>query len=156
MQTAAHPSGYCHRRREAERAAQDIAQSCGPPAKKGPAARLTRRLGHWPATLFCLLSGARPGEAARMTVNDVDLEKRMFKITNAKAGKDINLPISPQIAHAIAMAASVDYKGHPEVQQTGLLFPGCMQVSARAELPIRGQNCGTAIARSAPISALVP
>jgi integrase len=89
MQTAAHPSGYCHRRREAERAAQDIAQSCGPPAKKGPA-RLTRRLGHWPATLFCLLSGARPGEAARMTVNDVDLEKRMFKITNAKGGKDIN------------------------------------------------------------------
>jgi integrase len=90
--------------------------------------------------LFCLLSGARPGEAARMTVNDVDLEKRMFKITNAKGGKDINLPISPQIAYAIAMAASVDYKGHPEVQQTDLLFPGCMQVSARAELPIRGQK----------------
>jgi hypothetical protein len=48
--------------------------------------------------------------------------------------------ISPQIAHAIAMPASVDYKGHPEVQQTDLLFPGCMQVSARAELPIRGQK----------------
>jgi integrase len=75
-----------------------------------------------------------------MTVNDIDLEKRMFKITNAKGGKDINLPISPQIAYAIAMAASVDYKGHPEVQQTDLLFPGCMQVSARAELPIRGQK----------------
>lgn len=75
-----------------------------------------------------------------MTVNDVDLEKRMFKITNAKGGKDINLPISPQIAYAIAMAANVDYKGHPEVKQTDLLFPGCMQVSTRAELPIRGQK----------------
>jgi integrase len=90
--------------------------------------------------LFCLLSGARPGEAARMTVNDVDLETRMFKIANAKGGKDINLPISPQIAYAIAMAANVDYKGHHEVKQTDLLFPGCMQASARAELPIRGQK----------------
>jgi integrase len=35
-----------------------------------------------------------------MTVNDVDLETRMFKITKAKGGKDINLPISPQIAYA--------------------------------------------------------
>jgi integrase len=90
--------------------------------------------------LFCLLSGARPGETARMSVRDIDLEKRMFVMRNAKGGRDINLPISPQIAYAIAMAANAEYAGHHEVKQTELLFPGCMQVSARADLPIRGQK----------------
>jgi integrase len=94
--------------------------------------------------LFCLLSGSRPGEAARMTRADIDADRGMFKITKAKGGKDINLPISPQIAFSLAMAVdAVDagkVKPHHEVKQTDLLFPGCMQVSARAELPIRGQK----------------
>lgn len=94
--------------------------------------------------LFCLLSGARPGEAARLTRADIDADRGMFKITNAKGGKDINLPISPQIAFSLAMAVdAVDagkVKAHHEVKQTDLLFPGCMQVSARAELPIKGQK----------------
>jgi integrase len=90
--------------------------------------------------LFCLLSGARPGEAGRMTVNDIDLEKRMFVIRNAKGGRDINLPMSNEIVYALAMAANAEVKAHHEVKRTDLLFPGCMQVSARVDLPIRGQK----------------
>jgi integrase len=90
--------------------------------------------------LFCLLSGARPGEAGRMTVDDIDLEKRMFVIRNAKGGRDINLPMSNEIIYALAMAANAEAKPHHEVKRTDLLFPGCMQVSARVDLPIRGQK----------------
>jgi integrase len=90
--------------------------------------------------LFCLLTGARPGEAARISVNDIDLEKRMFVIRNAKGGRDINLPISPEIAFALAMASNADVKAHHEVKRDDLIFPGCMQVSARVDLPIRGQK----------------
>ena len=92
--------------------------------------------------LFCLLTGARPGEAARMTVNDIDLDKRMFVIRNVKgskdAPKDVHLPITPQIAYALAMATTTEVKPHHEVKDKTLLFPGCRQVSARADLPIRG------------------
>jgi integrase len=90
--------------------------------------------------LFCLLSGARPGEAGRMTVNDIDLEKRMFVIRNAKGGRDINLPMSNEMVYALAMAVNAEVKPHHEVKRTDLLFPGCMQVSARVDLPIRGQK----------------
>lgn len=90
--------------------------------------------------LFCLLSGARPGEAGRMTVNDIDLEKRMFVIRNAKGGRDINLPMSNEIVYALAMATNAEVMPHHEVKRTDLLFPGCMQVSARVDLPIRGQK----------------
>jgi integrase len=91
--------------------------------------------------LFCLLTGARPGEAARMSVNDIDLERRMCVIRKAKGGgRDIYIPMSNEIVYALAMAANAEVTPHHEVKRTDLLFPGCMQVSARADLPIRGQK----------------
>jgi hypothetical protein len=63
----------------------------------------------------------------------------MFVIRNAKAGKDIHLPITPEIAFAISLAVNAEAKPHHEVKETDLVFPGCRQISQRAELPIRGQ-----------------
>jgi integrase len=89
--------------------------------------------------LFCLLTGARPGEAAGIKLNDIDTDGRMFVIRNAKAGADIHLPVTPEIAMAIALAVNADMKPHHEVEETDLVFPGCRQISQRSELPIRGQ-----------------
>jgi hypothetical protein len=63
----------------------------------------------------------------------------MFVIRNAKAGKDIHLPITPEIAFAISLAVNAEVKPHHEVKETDLVFPGCRQISQRAALPIRGQ-----------------
>jgi hypothetical protein len=64
----------------------------------------------------------------------------MFVIRNAKAGKDIHLPITPEIAFAISLAVNAEVKPHREVKETDLVFPGCRQIIVtRAELPIRGQ-----------------
>ena len=89
--------------------------------------------------LFCLLTGCRPGEGSRIKLNDIDTDARMFVIRNAKAGKDIHLPITPEIAFAISLAVNAEAKPHHEVKETDLVFPGCRQISQRAELPIRGQ-----------------
>ena len=89
--------------------------------------------------LFCLLTGCRPGEGSRIRLNDIDTDARMFVIRNAKAGKDIYLPITPEIAFAISLAVNAEVKPHHEVKETDLVFPGCRQISQRAKLPIRGQ-----------------
>src|ERR1700738_3070387 len=89
--------------------------------------------------LFCLLTGCRPGEGSRIRLNDIDTDARMFVIRNAKAGKEIHLPITPEIASAISLAVNAEVKPHHEVKETDLVFPGCRQISQRAELPIRGQ-----------------
>jgi integrase len=94
--------------------------------------------------LFCLLTGMRPGEAARMGLDDIDLEKRMWVIRNIKdrsnKPRDVYLPMSDEIIFALAMATGAEYVGHHEVKRADLLFPGCAQVSARVDLPIRGQK----------------
>jgi integrase len=89
--------------------------------------------------LFCLLTGCRPGEGSRIRLNDIDTHARMFVIRNAKAAKDIHLPITPEIAFAISLAVNHEVKPHHEVKERDLVFPGCRQISQRAELPIRGQ-----------------
>jgi integrase len=89
--------------------------------------------------LFCLLTGCRPGEGSRIKLNDIDTDARMFVIRNAKAGKDIHLPVTPEIAFAISLAVNAEVKPHHEVKETDLVFPGCRQISQRAALPIRGQ-----------------
>jgi integrase len=89
--------------------------------------------------LFCLLTGCRPGEGSRIKLSDVDTDARMFVIRNAKAGKDIHLPVTPEIAFAISLAVNAEVKPHHEVKETDLVFPGCRQISQRAALPIRGQ-----------------
>jgi integrase len=85
------------------------------------------------------LTGCRPGEGSRIRLNDIDTDARMFVIRNAKAGKDIHLPITPEIAFAISLAVNAEVKPHHEVKETDLVFPGCRQISQRAALPIRGQ-----------------
>ena len=89
--------------------------------------------------LFCLLTGCRPGEGSRIRLSDINTEKRMFIIRNAKAGKDIHLPITREIAFALSLAINTDVKPHHEVKETDLVFPGCRQISQRTDLPIRGQ-----------------
>src|SRR5260370_607209 len=58
--------------------------------------------------LFCLLTGCRPGEAARIRRQDIDRKARTFTIPNAKAGKDITLPMTREIEYAIGLAIHAD------------------------------------------------
>lgn len=112
--------------------------------------------------LFCLLSGVRPGEGARIRLQDVNAETRTFTIPNAKAGKDITLPLTPQMAYAVSLAVNapapsgkivmkglkgmkrgqrklVDRKvPHHEVIDPELIFPGCRQMPWRSGLPVAG------------------
>jgi hypothetical protein len=55
----------------------------------------------------------------------IDTDARMFVIRNAKAGKDIYLPITPEIAFAISLAVYPEVQPHPEVKETDFVFPGC-------------------------------
>ena len=68
--------------------------------------------------LFCLLSGVRPGEAARLRWIDVHDNERSFTIPNAKAGADIVVPYSEEIAAALRMARDMAKVG------AELVFPG--------------------------------
>jgi len=88
--------------------------------------------------LFCLLSGVRPGEGARLCWSDVRDNERTFTIPNAKAGRDIVLPYTEEIAAALRMAREA--VAHHEVKIADLVFPGCAQISAREGLPVRGQG----------------
>jgi integrase len=113
--------------------------------------------------LFCLLSGCRPGEAARIKVENIDIEARTFTIPNAKAGKDITLPMTPEMSYALRMAVeappaspTIKMKGlrgmksgevrvvqrkqpHHEIIDKDLVFPGCRQMPSRSGLPVAGQ-----------------
>ena len=65
--------------------------------------------------------------------------ERTFAIPNAKAGRDIVLPYTEEIAAALRMAREAVVKPHHEVKIADL-FPGCAQISAREGLPVRGQG----------------
>ena len=54
--------------------------------------------------LFCLLTGARGGEAARLTWADVDLRSRSITLRHTKSGHDIFVPLTAAIAGALRMA----------------------------------------------------
>jgi integrase len=54
--------------------------------------------------LAALLTGCRPTELAMIRESDIDLDARRLVIRNAKAGNDISLPITGEIAFALAMA----------------------------------------------------
>jgi len=112
--------------------------------------------------LFCILTGVRPGEGARIRKQDIDRKARTFTIPNAKAGKDITLPMTPQIEYAIDLALSgppqnptITMKGlrgmrsgevrvvarkrpHHEIIDPDLVFPGCRQMPSRTGLPMAG------------------
>jgi integrase len=112
--------------------------------------------------LFNLLAGTRPGEAARIRRQDIDRKARSFTIPNAKAGKDIVLPMTREIEYALDMALSakptsptIKMKGlrgmkrgevrvvprkrpHHEIIDPDFVFPGCKQVPSRSGLPAAG------------------
>jgi integrase len=112
--------------------------------------------------LFCILTGVRPGEGARIRKQDIDRKARTFTIPNAKAGKDITLPMTRQIEYAIDLALSasaqnptITMKGlrgmkpgevrvverkrpHHEIIDPDLVFPGCRQMPSRTGLPMAG------------------
>ena len=88
----------------------------------------TRRAYH----LLALLTGARPGELARLKWSDVRPRQRSLVIAHAKAGADIAVPMSIEIVKALRMARDAEDEGEE------LVFPGCAQIGHRDKLPARG------------------
>jgi integrase len=85
-----------------------------------------------------LLTGTRPGELARLCWADVRHNERNLVIGKAKAGQDIVIPVTEEIAAALQMARDDAEQLGLAVEPDGLVFPGCSQVSAREALPARG------------------
>jgi hypothetical protein len=77
------------------------------------------------ATPLILIGELDDWAPAQNWLNDIDTDARMFVIRNAKAGRDIYLPITPEIAFAISLAVYPEVKPHPEVKETDFVFPGC-------------------------------
>jgi integrase len=110
--------------------------------------------------LAALLTGCRPTELAMIHESDIDLDARRMIIRNAKAGNDISLPITGEIAFALAMAINappqtITMKGlrgmergevrvierkklHHEIAAPDLIFPGVRQAGHRSGLPVSG------------------
>ena len=80
---------------------------------------------------FCLLTGARPGEAARIKWSDVNPRKRTVTIRNAKKLADIVLPMSAAIARTLLLAR--DAPSADDVR----VFPGVEWVQDK--LPVKGR-----------------
>lgn len=79
-----------------------------------------------------LLTGARPGELARLKWSDVRPRQRSLVIAHAKAGADIAVPMSIEIVKALRMARDAGDESEE------LVFPGCAQIGHRDKLPARG------------------
>ena len=110
--------------------------------------------------LAALLTGCRPTELATIRESDIDLDARRMIIRNAKAGNDISLPITGEIAFALATAINappqtITMKGlrgmkrgeirvierkklHHEIAAPDLVFPGVRQAGHRSGLPVSG------------------
>ncbi len=110
--------------------------------------------------LAALLTGCRPSELANIKLSDIDLKSRMLIIRNPKAELDIHLPITPEIAFALAMSINAPpqvigqeglhgmepgevrvverKKPHGEVIADDFVFPGYRQAGQRSGLPISG------------------
>ena len=110
--------------------------------------------------LAALLTGCRPTELAMIRESDIDLDARRMIIRNAKAGNDISLPITGEIAFALATAINappqtITMKGlrgmkrgeirvierkklHHEIAAPDLVFPGVRQAGHRSGLPVSG------------------
>jgi integrase len=85
-----------------------------------------------------LLTGTRPGELARLRWSDVKHNEQLLVIGKAKAGNDITVPITEEIAAALQMARDDAAQLGFATEPGSLVFPGCKQASARAALPARG------------------
>ena len=78
-----------------------------------------------------LLTGARPGELARLEWRDIDMRARTLVIRHAKAGADITIPLSAAIARALKLARGAD---------PVKIFPGCNDTSFDHGLPAAGRS----------------
>ena len=61
--------------------------------------------------LFSLLSGCRPGEAARVRWDGLDAKRRTLTIKKSKAGLDVTIPLSLPLCRVLRMAR--DANGEP-------------------------------------------
>lgn len=85
-----------------------------------------------------LLTGTRPGELARLRWADVKHNERNLVIGKAKAGQDITVPITEEIAAALQMARDDAEQLGLAVEPDELVFSGCSQTGHRGALPARG------------------
>ncbi|MGA8820538.1 MAG: tyrosine-type recombinase/integrase [Xanthobacteraceae bacterium] len=86
--------------------------------------------------LFGLLTGARPGEIARLRWRDVKPSARCVEIPNAKASKTIRIIMSASIARVLKRARDITEPKNADA----LIFPHCEQISSRDALPYRGHD----------------
>jgi integrase len=80
-----------------------------------------------------LLTGARPGELARLKYGDIDTENNVLVIAT-KTKDEHEVPLTAEITAAIDMAG-------PRGAANALVFPGCNNISGgknRNEIPWRG------------------
>jgi integrase len=97
--------------------------------------------------LFCLLTGCRPGEGSRIKLNDIDTDARMFVIRNPKAGKDIHLPITPEIAFAISLVVKAEVSSHHELSKPIWCSRAVGRYRSAPRCPSVAKHCGTPIPR---------
>lgn len=86
--------------------------------------------------LFCLLTGARPGEAARIRWCDVKPSERVIEVPAAKAGNTIRIVMSAAIARVLKRARDIE----SPTDANALVFPFCAQVASRLPLPYSGHS----------------
>jgi integrase len=89
------------------------------------------RKAYW---LFVLLTGCRPGEAARIKWADVDVKGRTIAIRGSKSGADIIVPMSAAIARGLKLARD-SVEG-----ESDFVFPGRAGHIAKGDdgLPVAG------------------
>ena len=100
------------------------------------------------------IDGRRPGELARLRWANVKDNERNLVIGKAKAGHDITIPITEEIAAALQMARDDAAQFGLAVQPDSLVFAGCSQISAREALPPGGTCSGIPTAPLPPILGL--
>jgi integrase len=85
-----------------------------------------------------LLTGARPGELARLKWGAYSDNEQQLTISNPKATYDIVLPVTPEIAAALRMARDDAQALGYDTSHDAPMFPGCSQKGHRDALPMRG------------------
>jgi integrase len=84
--------------------------------------------------LFCLLTGMRPGEAARIRWRDVKPAHRVAEIPGAKASNTIQIVMSATIARVLLEGNII---GKPR-DRDAFVFAHCEAAGHRDDLPTRG------------------
>jgi integrase len=87
-----------------------------------------------------LLTGARPGELARLRWEDVKPRERLIVIGKAKAGADIAIPMSSAIARTLKLARDAESTTGRRTVREDFVFPGAAQKGHRDRLPARGNE----------------